>query len=333
MKNRIEKISAENLIKAENTAAARDIHISKAIRPYLKFGGEIEVLDARKVIELVKKRPENSHKGSFGKLVLIAGSQRFPGAAEISALAALRSGAGLVTVITTERAANALAVNAKEATLFEASCDERGFISPTPEEREEIAEIILSASAVLVGPGLGTGKGCLETLKLAIKTAECPIILDADGLNLVCGRIEFLRKAKAEPILTPHPAELARLCAAETGEVLKNRPKFAAELSKASGCTVVAKSAGTVIASGGREYLSVRGNCGLSKGGSGDFLAGLIASFAAQGYSPADCAKLGATIQGLCCEEATKRLSRGGVLISDIIGELPMLFKKIERLI
>ena len=326
-------ISNENFISAEKTASERDLRISDAVKDFCGDKGEIEILDACKVLELVEKRPENSHKGTFGRLVLIAGSDRFPGAAQIASLSALRSGVGLVTVITTQAAAAALAVSAKEATLLPLPSDERGFMNASGSIKDEIIETVKNADALLIGPGLGTAAGCLDILKTAIKNAACPIILDADGINLVCGRIEFLRKAKSDLILTPHPAELARLCGEPLGNVLCDRLSYAKRISDTYGCTVVSKSAGTLIVGNGGISLSVCGNNGLARGGSGDFLAGLIASFAAQGYPAEKAAKLGVTVQGLTCEAVSKRLSRRGMLPSDMIGYLPLLFKKIERLI
>ena len=325
-----EKIGLMEFSEAEKTASERDLHISEAVKEYISADGEIEISEPCKVIELVRKRPENSHKGTFGKLVIIGGSERYRGAVQISALAALRSGVGLVTAITTEGAAQALAVSAKEATVIPLPHDAKGFMTLNDELRDDVIEAINSASAVLIGPGLGKGSGCVEILKLALKNACCPIILDADGINLVSERIEFLRKARTEPILTPHPAELSRLCGRPLDEILRDRARFAKELAEKYRCTVVSKSAGTLIFSGDEACLSVSGNNTLAKGGSGDFLAGLIASFAAQGYRSFDAARLGVTVQGLVCEEISEKMSRSAALASDLIGCLPMLFKKIE---
>ena len=323
-------ISIENFKSAENKAFAEDIHIRRAVRRFCSRSGEIEVLEPRKVLKLVKTRAENSHKGSFGRLVFIGGSDRYAGAVQLASLAALRSGVGLLSVVTSERAAMALSCSARESTLLPVPSDNDGFMYPNA-KIDDILELIKKADAVLLGCGLGTGDGCLELVELVINNSECPIILDADGINLVSSRIELLRRAKAELILTPHPAELARLCGAPLDEVMSYRFGSARRLADEIGCTVVSKSSGTLILGDGRAYLSVRGNNGLARGGSGDLLAGLIASFAAQGYSPVDCAKIGVTLQGLTCETASKRLSRRGMLPSDVIDFLPLLFKKIER--
>lgn len=321
------RITEENFKVAEKMAIERDLHISEAISALCSENGKIEILDVCKAMSLVRPRPENSHKGSFGKLVLIAGSDRFPGAAQISALSALRSGVGLCAVVTTRAAAAALAVSAKESTLLPLPSDERGFMKYENTLKDDIIETIKSADVLLIGPGLGQGAGCAEILKLAIKNADCPIILDADGINLVSTRIEFLRKAKAELVLTPHPAELSRLCGVPIGDVLGDRLRFAREISQKTGAVVAAKSAATLIVDGEEAFVSARGNSGLAKGGSGDFLAGIIGSFLAQGYSALDAVKIGVTVQGLACERVSERLSRRGMLASDLIDYLPELFE------
>ena len=326
-------ISEEQLRNAEQTAISRDIRLSEAIAEISSGSGDIELLNPRSILKLVRKRPENSHKGDFGRLVLIAGSERFPGAAQIAALAALRSGVGLCEVITTKTAAFGIAAGAREATLYTVDADSDGFMSPSESQLEGAREEISRADAVLIGCGLGTGAGCLKMLKTAVKCAECPIIFDADGINLVSGRIELVRKAKAETVVTPHPAELSRLCGVSVKEVLEHRPKYAREISEKTGAVTVSKSAGTLIVSKGRTSLSARGNSGLAKGGSGDFLAGLIASLLAQGYPAEEAAKIGVTVQGLACEYVTKENSERSVTVSDMIDCLPVLFKKIERLI
>lgn len=322
-------ISVNDFIAAEERAIREDITIKKAIKP---CGGEIEILNKSKVLKLVRKRPPNSHKGTFGRLACVTGSDRFPGAAQISALAALRSGVGLIQVVTTHSSALALSTSAKEATLLPLESDADGFIVASKIALQKIADAISSASAILVGCGLGNTADTFKILELVIEKANCPIIIDADGINALSTCIELLRKAKTDIVLTPHPAELARLCGISVSEAISNRYAYAKSLSEKFGVTVVAKSASTLILSTNGDYLSLYGNDGLAKGGSGDLLAGLIASFLAQGYSPNEAAKLGVVILGMGCESVSKKLSRTGMLASDIINILPSLFKKIERL-
>lgn len=328
----MKRISFKNLEKAHNTSVCENIHIRKAVSRYLGDDGELAVLSVCKALKLVKPRPHYSHKGTFGRLTVIAGSDRYPGAAQLSALSALRCGAGLVCVITTQKAAVSLSASVREATVFPLKSGEDGFIDKDAvlEKFDEIKGILASSDAVLFGCGLGKSDGCRMLRDYVAENVLCPVIFDADGINLVSERIECLRKAKAKVILTPHPMELARLTGSPEA-CAKNHAKCAVEFAgNYKNVTLVAKSADTVIADRNHAFLSLRGNSGLAKGGSGDMLAGIIASLAAQGYSPLAAAILGVTVQGLCCEAVSLRASKRSMLPSDIINEMPKLFKIID---
>lgn len=326
----MKKISNKDFLIAEKKAFDNDLPIRDTVFEHSGDEGDLLVIEPCKVLELVKPRANNAHKGCFGKLVFICGSDRYPGAAQLASLAALRSGVGLLQVITTKRSAISLSSKISEATLFPLDADKSGFMDSRGYE-DELAQIISSADAVLVGCGLGTTHGPDKILDLATQNAKKTLILDADGINLVSRRIECLKKTKAKLVLTPHPAELARLCRCDIKYVTADRFTYAKRISDEYGATVVAKSSSTIIVGDGKAFLSVVGNSGLARGGSGDLLAGLISSFAAQGISTVDSAAIGVTLQGICCEMASERLSRRGMLPSDILEELPRLFKKIER--
>ncbi len=320
-------ITEESFKKAEKTAFDKNIPIRREVIKRSSPNGDMEIIDPCKVIKLVRPRAYNSHKGDFGKLIIIGGSDRYPGALQLSALSALRCGAGIVTAVTTNAAALALSSSVREATLYPLPSDGSGFISPD-EHTGEIVSMIKSASAVLIGSGLGQGEGCKRLLELVLENSECPIILDADGINIASSRIECLRKRKAKAlILTPHVGELARLSGASVSDVKYERFTYAKKIHRETGAVVVAKSSSTVVASD-RFYLSVSGNCGLARGGSGDMLAGIISSFAAQGYSAETASIIGVSVSGLACERAVRKFGTRGVLPSDIIAELPGLFKK-----
>lgn len=325
----MKKISLAAFSRAENVAFQKDLPVKDVLLP---DGGEMEIIDVCKVKELYPKRPINGHKGTFGRLLLIVGSDRFAGAAQISTLAALRSGVGIASVISSNEAARALNVSAKEAVVTRADSDENGFISASERNVGIIKDELKRATAVLIGCGLGNTPDTAKILETVILNANCPVIIDADGINALTSCIELLRTAKTEVILTPHPGELARLCGVGGEYAVENRCELAKTLSKEFGCTVVAKSSSTVIAGADGTYLSTFGNDGLARGGSGDLLAGLISSFAAQGLKPLNSAILGAAVMGLGCEMLTNDLSSRGVLPSDVIDALPLLFKKIERL-
>lgn len=318
-------ISPEAIKEAEIRAKEKNIHISRALKP---CKGDIEILSRRQVISLIPERPINSHKGSFGRLLIIAGSDCFPGAAQIAAIAALRCGVGLVKVVSTEKSCLAISYAAKEATLLPCPADDNGFISGSNEVLKRICEQIPWADAVLIGCGLGVTDGTLRILETVIENADCPIIIDADGINLVSRRIELLRKAKEESILTPHPAELSRLAGTTLKEAIENRYEISKRLSCDYGLTVVSKSCATLAVSPDCCKLLAFGNDGLAKGGSGDLQAGITASFAAQGFnSPREASILGSGILGIACEKVSKKLSRRGMVASDILDCLPKLFK------
>lgn len=324
----MKKISLEELRKAELTAELKNRHI-RCVAKYSSVG--IDVCRASEIKSLVKKRPINSHKGVFGKLLLIVGSDRYSGAAEISTLAALRSGVGLACCYTTKFCAQSVSISAKEATLIPCPADEFGFLLGDDNSINELKSALKSSTAVLIGCGLGKSDGTLRVLEAVIENANCPIIIDADGINLVSSRIELLRKARTKVVLTPHPAELSRLAGVDINTVLNERYKTAKSVSENTGATVVSKSCATLIVCNEGECISMYGNDGLAKGGSGDMLAGLIASFAAQGIEPYEASKLGAMVLGLCCEKVSKKLSKTGMTASDVLNYLPKLFKKIER--
>lgn len=319
-------ISPDALREAEIMAEIGNIHIKRAVKR-CAGNGDIRIVCRRSLLSLVPKRPLNSHKGSFGRLVIIAGSDRFPGAAQIAAIAALRSGVGLCKVISTQSACQAISVSAKEATLFPCPADEDGFILGSEKVISSIKAQLSGADAVLIGCGLGCTEGTMSVLKTVIENANCPIIIDADGINLVSMRIELLRKARKEIILTPHPAELSRLGGISLQEALIDRFETAKKLHEAYGATVVAKGCATIVISKSGYTLLTFGNDGLAKGGSGDLQAGLTASFAAQDVNPDDAAVLGSGILGIACEGVSKKLSKRGMLASDILGYLPKLFK------
>ena len=329
-----DRISFKALRDAEIYAQEHDVHIRSCIRP---DGGELEIVTLQDAEKLVRKRPVNSHKGTFGRLLCIAGSDRFPGAAQLCTLAALRSGVGIVNLFSTEPACRAATINMPEATLTPLPSDESGYIAADERAMTALYDEIDKSTAVLIGCGMGKSDNALKILKAVILRAACPVIIDADGINLVSGCIQWFRKARtestsgAELIFTPHPAELARLAGVSTGEAIADRYRIAKRLSQELGAVVVAKSSATIAVSGSSGYVMMFGNDGLAKGGSGDMLAGLTASFAAQGLKVCDAARLSPVILGMACEEVSAELSTTGMLARDILSCLPKLFKKFER--
>ena len=248
--------------------------------------------DEEMVFSSIRRRPRTSHKGTFGRLLCITGCANFPGAAAISAKGALRMGAGIVTVATTERV--------------------QSLIAP-------VIPAITRASAVLIGCGLGRTEDTAALVRFVLKAAECPLIIDADALNSVCSTPEALLTAKKVPIITPHMGEMARLCKKPPEKIAAARTEIAADFSARYNCVLVLKDASTVIASpNGDIFFNTTGNPGLSKGGSGDLLAGMIAALAAQGFIETASAVCGVYLHGLAADKAADSLSEYGMLPSDI---------------
>lgn len=273
--------------------------------------------DEEMVFSSIRRRPRTSHKGTFGRLLCITGCANFPGAAAISAKGALRMGAGIVTVATTERVQSLIAPVIPEATFLPLPANEEGGISAS--SAEILLPAITRASAVLIGCGLGRTEDTAALVRFVLKAAECPLIIDADALNSVCATPEALLTAKKVPIITPHMGEMARLCKKPPEKIAAARTEIAADFSARYNCVLVLKDASTVIASpNGDIFFNTTGNPGLSKGGSGDILAGMIAALAAQGFIETASAVCGVYLHGLAADKAADSLSEYGMLPSDI---------------
>lgn len=277
-----------------------------------------------KARELLPYRRPDGHKGTFGKVVCICGSERYTGAAAMSCLAALRGGCGLLQLCSAKCVIDRLAGVIPEATFFTrpdndgyADCDEM-----------LISEAIKNADCVLFGCGVGLTKGTEKLLRSVLSVADCPLVIDADGINCLSMNIDILKDTRASIVLTPHPMELARLC--ELDSVPDDRLGPATELCDKYGVTVMAKSAQTFVVSKEEYYLCDSGNTALSKGGSGDMLAGLTASLIAQGVAPAKACALASHVIGLCAEELCRDRSPRSVIAGDIINQLPYVFFNLE---
>lgn len=293
------------------------------------LGIPVTRIDEELVRNILPKRPANGHKGMFGRLLCVTGSRNMPGAAILSARAALRSGVGTICVASETNVCRILVGNTPECMLLPLPTDQDGKLSQlaaTP-----ILEYARTCSAVLIGCGIGQSDTLKHLIPSLISQIEIPIILDADGLNAIASGIDILQKAKAPVILTPHPAEMARLLHTTVDEVQKDRLGSARRLSARYPKTVVVlKGTGTVIAAGEQAYINITGNSGMSKGGSGDVLAGMIASLTAQGMPPLEAAQAGVFLHGLAGECCAAEFSRRSMLPTDLIEHLPMIFGEYE---
>ncbi len=270
-----------------------------------------------------KPRDPDSHKGTFGRALCIAGSFGMAGAAILSARAALRSGAGLCEVFL-DRAIYEIVASAVPEAVFSPVIEEDGL--PMLSKRLNVA------SSVLIGPGSGATLKTKEYLDFLIENCEKPMVIDADGINVLSKHIDVLEKHKAEIVLTPHPAEMARLMNTTVNKVQENREKTACDFAVKYQVSVVLKGHNTVVALPcGKCFVNPTGNAGMATGGSGDVLAGIIVSLAAQGIPVGDAAKMGVYIHGLAGDMAASTLSQHSLMPSDIVEALPSVFLKFEK--
>jgi NAD(P)H-hydrate epimerase len=255
------------------------------------------------------KRPATSHKGNFGKLLNIAGSERYIGAALLSTKAAVKTGAGLVALAAPEQVITAIAQAIPEAVFTRA-------------DLKSITTEIQTADAVSIGCGIGVSSDSRKITEFVIRTASCPIILDADGINSICDNINVLRENKSV-ILTPHPGEFSRLTGLTVAEIQSNRIDCAKLFAKESGAVVVLKGVNTVIASpGGNVAVNPTGNAGLAKSGTGDVLTGVIGSLAAQGVALFEAAVLGVYLHGLAADKLAEGVPLSRITASDIANNI-----------
>jgi len=280
----------------------------------------MQILDHASVMALLPERKADSHKGDFGKLLLLCGSRGYTGAAALAAMGALRSGAGLVFLGVPESIYAIEAVKLTEPVVF-----------PLPEEEgrlskaaiPEILERLETVDAVLVGPGMGRSKGTLAVTKSVLKNARCPVVVDADGINVLSEHKYLLRERHQCTILTPHAGEFARLGYTCDGDRVTAAKTAAAEL----GCILLLKGHETVITDGAECYVNHTGNPGMAVGGSGDVLAGIIVSLLGQGIDPLQAAAAGAWLHGAAGDLCEKEMGQYGMLPTDMLGVLPRLMK------
>ncbi len=289
----------------------------------------LEITDFQSSRLCFNPRRNNTHKGDYGTLLAICGSESMPGAAVLAIKAAVRCGAGLIRCVVPEKCMGIVASNVPEATYLpiESDCS---LLSES--DRTQIIEALKKSTACLVGCGMGQSRRTAEILKTVLENAEIPLLLDADALNCLAEQPELLKNRKSEIIITPHPGEMARLTGKSASDVQSSRLETACCFGRDYGVTVVLKGANTIISmADGRLFVNTTGNPGMAKGGSGDVLAGIISSLLAQRMYLADAVSCGVYIHGECGDRSAKKYSVTAMTPSDIIEMIPSLFTELER--
>lgn len=288
-----------------------------------------KIIDDELIKLNLKPRSVDANKGSFGRLLCITGSLGMAGAAVLSARAAVKTGVGLVDVAIPKSIYNIVGGNVLEPIYTILPENKIGSISE--EGIKKILERLKLSTACLIGCGLSVNSDTEKILNAVVKNADVPLIIDADGINIISKNINILQQDRnKEIIITPHPGEMARLINKTVKEVQENRELYAKQTAKNYKITVVLKGAGTIIASPlGELYLNTTGNPGMAKGGSGDVLAGMIASFASQGIKPLYASAMGVYIHGAAGDLCAKKFSQISMTPTDIIENIGMVINKI----
>ncbi len=295
----------------------RDIGIDEMSLP----GVEPGILMAEpKDLALLPKRENDTNKGSYGKVLIAAGSYNMAGAAAFSARAAYRSGAGLVRVVTDAANREIIQTLVPEAILatYDEKTDMEAFVK----------EQTIWADAIVLGPGIGRARQAENLVQSILAEATVPCLVDADGLNILASHTEWLRETKAKLLITPHPGEMSRLAGTSVLAVRDDLIGAATNFADKYGAITVLKDARTIIrVPGEMTWINTTGNNGMATAGSGDVLTGIIGALLGQGIPISDAAVFGVMIHGLAGDAAAETIGRTSLMASDLIDGIYMVLK------
>jgi NAD(P)H-hydrate epimerase len=266
-------------------------------------------------------RAPDSHKGDFGRVLLVAGSRGMSGAAVLCGSAALRGGAGLVRLAVAADILPVVAAGNPSYMTAPLPDDGQGRLAAPAEA--EVLRLAAAGDVVAAGPGLGQSPAVAAVVRALLGRFAGPLVLDADALNVLAGQTEALRGRPVPPVLTPHPGEFARLLGRKVSGDPAERRDLAVRFAAEHGVVLLLKGHGTVVTDGRRAYVNTTGNPGMATGGSGDVLTGLIAALLGQRMEPFAAAQLGAHAHGLAGDLARDELGEASLIATDLIAYLP----------
>ena len=281
---------------------------------------EERILNHEQVLALLPDRRLDAHKGDFGKILLLCGSCGYTGAAALAAMGSLRSGAGLVYLAVPECIYEIAAVKLTEAIVLPLPSKDGTY---SVEAAAALQPMLSKMDAILIGPGIGQSEGALAVLTKVLTQFSGPVVIDADGLNLLAMHKDLLRRRSGPTVLTPHEGEFLRLDPDFCGQRLKSATDFA----ESNGCIVLLKGHETLITDSRVCYRNTTGNPGMATGGSGDVLAGVVISLIGQGIQPLQAAAVGAWLHGAAGDLSAGRIGQYGMLPTDLLEDLPRLMK------
>jgi len=336
-------------IRASRTVTFALPKIGLLLHPGCEYTGKITVADIgipQKAIEnfsintytlsrhdissMIPVRKKEANKGSFGRVLIISGSTGMTGAGCLTAMAALRSGAGLVYIGVPSSLWHIYASSVTEAITLPLDDDGSGRLSQSLIDR--IDTVIEKKDVIAIGPGLSVNNAIIEIVGSVIKKAQVPLVIDADALNAISADVSILKHLRVPAVITPHPGEMSRLTGIDIADIQNNRLEVAGEFAARWNVVTVLKGAGTVVAKpDGALFLNTTGNPGMATAGSGDVLAGIIAGLIGQGMKPEDAAVAGVYLHGYAGDVARSKKGECGMIAGDIIGELPGILKSLGR--
>lgn len=282
---------------------------------FIGFKHRTVPLDKDMIQGILKSRDEDSYKGDYGHVFIIAGSMGFSGAAYLTTQSAVRSGAGLVTLCVPKEIQEIMSIKLNEAMTINF------------EQSDKIGNIMVKSNCIAMGPGMGNSRLTFNVVKSIVENAECPIVIDADGINALQGNLELLHSKNNSIILTPHYGEMARLTGLSIDEIKENKIEVARKFAYEYDVIVLLKDHRTIITDGTQVFENTTGNSAMASGGMGDTLTGIIASFIAQGYEPLVATYVAAFIHGYCGDRLSENMFC--VNATHIIEELPFGIKEI----
>lgn len=271
--------------------------------------------DRQSYSKFIKRRKIYGHKGDYGRSVIVSGSNGFYGAAYISTEACVKSGSGLVTLITSIEGQKILSSKLVEAMTMNFS------------NKEVLKELLSKANSIAFGPGIAKGNKSEQLFEFIIDNSRSTLIIDAEGINMLANRPDLLQKVKDRAILTPHPGEMSRLTKKTITDIEENRIEIAKEFAKKNKCILLLKGYNSIITDGESIYINSSGNSKMASGGMGDCLTGIITALVAQGQSKIEAALLGAYIHGRCGEISGE--NKYSVIATDIIKNIPVVMNEL----
>jgi NAD(P)H-hydrate epimerase len=272
-------------------------------------------------------RPRDGHKGTFGRVLVVAGSVGMSGAAVLTGMGAMRGGAGLVQVASPAPVQPIVCAHNPCLLTAHLPAEADGTLA---DQSEHLLALMLQAKVVAFGPGLGRSEAITNLLKAVLQNFSGPLVIDADGLHALGNLLKAGESVQRHQpaICTPHPGEFAHLLGLTPSAIQADRKPLAVRFATDTHVVVALKGHGTVVTDGERVYVNTTGNAGMAKGGSGDILTGLIAAFLAQGMQPLEATQLAVYLHGFAGDLAAAVLGEHAMLPTDLLDYLPMAIRK-----